>query len=353
MVEMVGNGMLSVSKEIVQSFLEFVAHPICFLPAFECLSSQKSVERFLVATKERGGEKQLRVISFLFSLSSSSAEFFEKARQTALREILFIPFSITEKEIAADVLLAVSLLEVILDFSKTNHGCAFLSEIKFLKKLHLFAQNPMLSIVSFQLLEEVLKCGGTQNAELGEWENLIDQCISQGTIGLQCSALYCLGRLSALAAGAPASAWKRVPDFVMGTNSELKIASVFALSEVAEKVEFQNIFEQIGKHGSMHHFFGILKTPIEDQRNAVFRLVSILAKLPWGCKAILETPGMIEWLLNRNTESSLVGIDWKYTIIQVLAKSTSIDAVSRRNFEQYLAQGRVFQSRDVLVNVEY
>eukprot|EP01006_Ploeotia_vitrea_P047940 TRINITY_DN67179_c2_g1_i1.p1 TRINITY_DN67179_c2_g1~~TRINITY_DN67179_c2_g1_i1.p1 ORF type:complete len:553 (-),score=269.72 TRINITY_DN67179_c2_g1_i1:116-1747(-) len=62
-----------------------------------------------------------------------------------------------------------------------------------------------------------------------------------------------------------------------------------------------------------------LELPFMEMRYAVLRMVSELVRLPFGVRWVARKPGFVEYLLDRGTESTKLGAQWKYTVLQNLS----------------------------------
>lgn len=95
-----------------------------------------------------------------------------------------------------------------------------------------------------------------------------------------------------------------------------------------------------------------MKAPFVDQRSAVFRLLTVIGKFSWGLVTIRDTPGLVEWLLNRSTESDLVGNDWKYSVIQVIVQNSYFEELNlNHQLKVYYKLGRVYRDKEADVEV--
>lgn len=70
---------------------------------------------------------------------------------------------------------------------------------------------------------------------------------------------------------------------------------------------------------------------------------------PWGVKAIFSFPGFLEFLINRETDTTKAGKEWKYAIIESLIRSKDnqvreiLDEAALDLLEGYLAEGVFYQ----------
>lgn len=71
---------------------------------------------------------------------------------------------------------------------------------------------------------------------------------------------------------------------------------------------------------------------------------------PWGVRAMFAYPGFFEFLINRSTDTTKVGKEWKYAIIESLVRNQEenrvrevLDDAASDTLLSYLAQGVFYQ----------
>jgi 26S proteasome non-ATPase regulatory subunit 5 len=79
----------------------------------------------------------------------------------------------------------------------------------------------------------------------------------------------------------------------------------------------------------MRAFMKFLDQPFPDLRYATFHVMQELAGHPWGVKALFAYPGFLEFLVNRSTETTKEGKEWKYTIIEAVVMGERKDNRAR------------------------
>ncbi|KAN0018881.1 hypothetical protein ACTFIU_008815 [Dictyostelium citrinum] len=59
-------------------------------------------------------------------------------------------------------------------------------------------------------------------------------------------------------------------------------------------------------------------SPIEEIKMSSFSLIQALCVHSWGASEVIKMPGFFEYLMNRQNESSKLGKEWKFCIVQTL-----------------------------------
>ncbi|KAK5575099.1 hypothetical protein RB653_010355 [Dictyostelium firmibasis] len=59
-------------------------------------------------------------------------------------------------------------------------------------------------------------------------------------------------------------------------------------------------------------------SPIEEIKMSSFSLIQALCVHSWGASEVIKIPGFFEYLMNRQNESTKLGKEWKYCIVQTL-----------------------------------
>jgi len=99
-----------------------------------------------------------------------------------------------------------------------------------------------------------------------------------------------------------------------------------------------------------------IRKPIDDIRQACYSLIFSLTKHTWGIESILNTPGMTEFLLNRNLDDSKVGLEWKYMIIESMFKNSNFKSMVNLNswhiYKTYLELGVFYKKVESQVAIK-
>ncbi|KAG7174937.1 26S proteasome non-ATPase regulatory subunit 5-like [Homarus americanus] len=100
----------------------------------------------------------------------------------------------------------------------------------------------------------------------------------------------------------------------------------------------------------------VARQPFMDLHCAALGLLNTLANMPWGQRLICYEPGLIEYILDRTTESEKLGKECKWTVVETLVKSPSTSSIFTENhmsqLEKYFNQGPFYVEAQVEVAVE-
>lgn len=64
-----------------------------------------------------------------------------------------------------------------------------------------------------------------------------------------------------------------------------------------------------------------LRQPLPELRIAAFGLLRSLANYDWGIKFMFDHPGFLEFLLHRDSETTKLGKEWKYSIVEAVVRN--------------------------------
>eukprot|EP01084_Bolivina_argentea_P070792 128729_1 len=141
-------------------------------------------------------------------------------------------------------------------------------------------------------------------------------------------------------------------------NKALAAAAVHGLCEIFgvisdinnEKDIYEFQYELLNELGAMNKLFILLKSPDDEMRFGVFRLVNNICKQEWGVGLINNTAGMFEYLTDRNDPDIMLGFQWKYTVLESIFKNRNMnnvfDQTHKDQLKKYIEQGVVFKSNN-------
>lgn len=89
------------------------------------------------------------------------------------------------------------------------------------------------------------------------------------------------------------------------------------------------------------------RNPFPELRMAAFGLLRAVCNYSWGQRALSNTAGFIEFLLNRNTEVDKDILYEKYNVLKAVANSSEFDEITRRQIRKYINDG-VFYVQGVM-----
>lgn len=94
------------------------------------------------------------------------------------------------------------------------------------------------------------------------------------------------------------------------------------------------------------------RNPFPEIKIAALGLLRAICTYKWGQRALCETAGFIEYLLDRNTEFHKDAILEKYDVIKTLADSSVFDASTILQIRQYIKDGAFYVQGVMEVAVE-
>lgn len=85
------------------------------------------------------------------------------------------------------------------------------------------------------------------------------------------------------------------------------------------------------------------RNPFPDIKIAALTFLKVIVTPVWGQKALEQTAGFIEFLMDRNIEFNKDAIHEKYQIIEILSQSNAVfDTVSLGQLKKYVRQGAFY-----------
>lgn len=104
-----------------------------------------------------------------------------------------------------------------------------------------------------------------------------------------------------------------------------------------------------------------LKVPFMEQRTAIFHLMNALARHVYGVQSLLASPMFVDFLIDRNTETTKQGKEWKYVIAQTLWETTHpkdnnadakvLDTKNQTRILKFLKEGPFFVASEAAVDI--
>lgn len=96
------------------------------------------------------------------------------------------------------------------------------------------------------------------------------------------------------------------------------------------------------------------KVTIEDIRIASFAIMQRIASHPWGKIEMSSSKEFIDYILNRTTESTHKGKEWKYSIVQTLHSDSEsyITPEVLERLRKYLREGPFYVRTTATVALE-
>lgn len=94
------------------------------------------------------------------------------------------------------------------------------------------------------------------------------------------------------------------------------------------------------------------RNPFPEIKTAALALLRSICAYSWGQRALSNTAGFIEYLLDRNAEFDKDVLHEKYNIIKTIASSREFDENTTRQIQQYVKDGVFYVQGQMEVAVE-
>ncbi|CAG8530247.1 12338_t:CDS:10, partial [Funneliformis mosseae] len=155
-------------------------------------------------------------------------------------------------------------------------------------------------------------------------------------------------------------------DLYHSSAGDVKIAclqSISCLLGVSEEStpEISDITHQIynqigGDPTPLSTLLSNVKQTLEELRITSFAIMRNMALHPWGQTEMTNSREFIDYILNRSTETTKLGKEWKFTIIQTLIQAPNAENIIPSNIfdrlTRYLREGPFFVRTEAAVTFE-
>ena len=93
--------------------------------------------------------------------------------------------------------------------------------------------------------------------------------------------------------------------------------------------------------------------PFVDLKHAAFRLIRAFCMHAWGRTLVAQTAGTLEYLLDRSTEHEAAALQWKFAIVETLARgSPAFSPESKHVIDKYVRDGALVVVSETAVAFE-
>ena len=100
----------------------------------------------------------------------------------------------------------------------------------------------------------------------------------------------------------------------------------------------------------------IAKQPFTELRCGSLDICRVIADQPWGQQTLLDHPGFVEYVLDRNTEQTREGKDAKFDVIKTLVDSPTTQEIFGNVYfvrlREYVNQGPYYVRVEAAVAME-
>lgn len=313
---------------------------------------------------------RLRFYEMFVEISTGS-----KLSQNMLISIGFLPRILRETE-NDDILLKLNIIEILSKLITSKHGYEYLEEQGTPQKL--FNAFNIDDVLFIKICEPgILKFFGSMAfwkplEVFSKYSTVIDRLfenISSDEYSLFGVSLDTIGHIGETMEGKSAlntlgnrfsqvlsTIWSRIS--VLPTEFQVRslncisniLKSVNGLNQQGEIIT-QNWYKSLSDN-PMDRLMFIINNPFGDIRSAGLGVLKSIGEHMWGHETIRNTPGCVEFLLNRNVESVKECKEVKYEIVQLLANSPAFDKRSLNRFEIFIREGAFYVHPIVEIEVE-
>ncbi|KAB0802039.1 hypothetical protein PPYR_04225 [Photinus pyralis] len=141
--------------------------------------------------------------------------------------------------------------------------------------------------------------------------------------------------------------------------TEIKIRALNCLENLFRICEFDSKITNLVRKwycsvdgNLMTLIYDFAKNPFNEIRFAAFRVLDALSSHNWGQEIFRNTPGFIEFLLDRRSENFKDCKEAKYNIIRVLSLSSVFDHSTQTRLQEYVSEGPFYVQAVTEVAIE-
>lgn len=266
-----------------------------------------------------------------------------------------------------DILVMLNVLEVLKDVCLQNEGIVYLENkgvfAKLMRKIETIEEDPMAGILTPGLMKFFGNVAISYPDRIFKtYPTLINklfECILSDDLTLLFTAMDTFGHLARLDDGKKTldsmegnqsllvvtHLWQSIPRYPSDTKVRALncLGHVFWVDTAAPRNNQINYICQKWFNSAFGSQIGDLlqmcKNPFEDISTSAFNLLKSIASHDFGQKAIANTGGFVEYLLNRTSIISLELKQKKFEIVELLAVSNEFDASTTVRLQKYVREG--------------
>lgn len=139
----------------------------------------------------------------------------------------------------------------------------------------------------------------------------------------------------------------------------MKVRSLNCLEKLFKVTELNNQITTITQkwftlvdEQPIYVFWNYAKNPFFELREAGFGVLFAISGQIWGHELIKNTPGLVEFLLDRNIEHNKECKEAKYAIIELLTQSQTFDRTTSNRLQNYVKEGPFYVQAVTEVAIE-
>ncbi|CAG8617883.1 13141_t:CDS:10 [Dentiscutata erythropus] len=361
MLECLGSDDIPTSTRILEILVKIITASSYSLQAFFDPESIAVLDKL----SKGDGVVKFRVFDLIARISLSSPEAFQLCESSGSLE------AITSELKSDDLLIKLNAIETLSKIIQSQIGYSFFEKAGILQFLiDILSKDDDLDITLVLVKCAVLKFFGklceVEEIEFSEVEGKfkilrqIDAHLLSDNMDLKITSIHIIGvighkerGLKLLYSSASPNLLGDFMDLYHSSSSDVKLAclqTISCLLGVSERPtqELSDISEQIyrqmgGNPTPIMSLVSNVKHGIEELRMCSFAILQKVALHPWGKTEMTNSHEFIDYIIDRSTESTYKGKEWKFAIIQTLYESPDAETLIAPNilekFRQYLHEG--------------
>eukprot|EP00002_Diphylleia_rotans_P040633 TRINITY_DN9682_c0_g1_i1.p1 TRINITY_DN9682_c0_g1~~TRINITY_DN9682_c0_g1_i1.p1 ORF type:complete len:528 (-),score=108.80 TRINITY_DN9682_c0_g1_i1:24-1607(-) len=362
----IGDGKTVVAERAIEFLTEF-----CLMDSGLSILLQPNSIAGLGTIAKANKVNQVRIMSLYAKLAALSDDSFDKVLSGGLLDTLFDQLK------SDDLLVKLNLYEIIAQMSSGSKARLYLHSQGHYRSLlkELNPDEPFYSMTSPLLFNIIGQLFSQESLSSFLDDYHIAHILVQGLDSefpeTQQAVVLATGLICSTRAGVQyllsvETLLQRVFAFSGSPITEVKInvnqaASRFfdtcsidpELSQKALSV-YTTICSEIGSDLVLY-LFKNLRLPFQDLRCSSFELMSSLVPHSWALEILSKIDGVVAYLLNRATEVTKEGKEWKYGLVKAIVESnrkySHFTVFNIKQLEIFLHQGPYFKPVEVAVEV--
>lgn len=329
------------------------------LPKFVQL---RSVQEHLEGLLSKGDVVRCRLYELAVKLGRQSEELLssvEKFLQKAVQELD-----------GSDVLLQLSVLQILSELSVGNHGMAYLENNgvfgKVMVKIERLEEDPLAAILVPGLMKFYGSIAAIHPAKVYDGYpkvlELLFECLQSEDLSILPTAYDTLGCISQTSEGKRQIHYKygaplkktlqHFSTVIRNLPNDLKIRllnclrSMFFIDSVNADNQITTItqtwYDYLSEQDNLNLVMEYIRNPFPDMKRAALGLLKAIVGHRWGQTYLLNTGGFMEYLLDRKQEADKDVVLDKYEVIRLLASSMVFDEQAASELRRYVSEGAFY-----------
>ncbi|GBC09577.1 hypothetical protein RclHR1_00090011 [Rhizophagus clarus] len=321
---------------------------------------------------------KFRVFDLISRISISSPEAFQLCESSGALNAITSEFN------SNDLLLKLNAIETFSKINQSYAGYIFLERARILQSLiDVMTQDDdgdiVLVLVKCAALKFFGKLSEMEEVDFAEVNDkykilsIIDSNLLSPNLDLKITTINIIGVIGSNPRGLKLLNADETPD-ILGNFMDLyhhsagdikmaclqTISCLFGVSENPSP-ELSDIIHQIyfqigGAPTPLSTLISNVKQTLEDLRIASFAIMQKMALHPWGQTEMSNSKEFIDYILNRTTETTKLGKEWKFTIVQTLVNAHNVENIIPPNIfdrlTRYLREGPFYVRTEATVAFE-